>query len=50
MDVPDKEGLGLIVACANFEVETVRSGDCKVAYLQSDEHPIGAEELAVYTT
>ena len=27
--------------------ETVSSGDFKVAYLQSDEHPIGAEEIAV---
>ena len=47
MDVPDKEGLRLIVACADLEVETASSGDFKVAYLQSDEHPIGDEELAV---
>ena len=47
MGVPDKEGLRLIVACADLAVETVSSGDFKVAYLQSDEHPIGAEEIAV---
>ena len=47
MGVPDKEGLRLIVACADLEVETVSSGDFKVAYLQGEEHPIGAEELAV---
>ena len=47
MGVPDIEGLRLIVACADLEVETVSSGDFKVAYLQSDAHPIGAEELAV---
>ena len=45
--VPDKEGLRLIVACADLEVEIVSSGDFKVAYLQGEEHPIGAEELAV---
>ena len=50
MGVPDKEGLRLIVACADLEVETVSSGDFKVAYLQGEEHPIGAEELALLTT
>ena len=47
MGVPDKEGLRLIVACADLAIETVSSGDFKVAYSQSDEHPIGAEEIAV---
>ena len=47
MGVPDKEGSRLNVACADLEVENVSSGDFKVAYLQGEEHPIGAEELAV---